>query len=313
MQQRDEYKGPGSYADPEVGGQAPYGEPVRSPFEQSVGGNPASVAPIGVVPVGMPMGMEGPDSVGAFPAAGTVLASTFVVDLGLEIQRGFRRKLLTILLLQLLLTMGVGLTLRYVIPIESLLLVVFPAQSIQALVLGMVCLVCLPLLTYVRDRHPWNLICVALWSVAWGTFLAAAQVPGGMLRSNAGFVIFGAATVGVAFLLLLSTSFTFKDGETGERYLMGFAAAGWISWLLMVGLAVAFYTQTPQLYEQAGHFVGGLLVASALFAWVAYDSAKLCERMQPDDYMKGVVYFYTDFLLVCCCCLLAGCASGGSG
>ena len=31
--------------------------------------------------------------------------------------------------------------------------------------------------------------------------------------------------------------------------------------------------------------------------------------MQPDDYMKGVVYFYTDFLLVCCCCICAGCLS----
>ena len=48
-------------------------------------------------------------------------------------------------------------------------------------------------------------------------------------------------------------------------------------------------------------------MASLLFAWVAYDANKLCKRMQPDDYMKGVVYFYTDFLFMCCCCIVLGC------
>ena len=29
-----------------------------------------------------------------------------------------------------------------------------------------------------------------------------------------------------------------------------------------------------------------------------YDANKLCKTMQPDDYMKGVIYFYTDFIFV---------------
>ena len=96
----------------------------------------------------------------------------------------------------------------------------------------------------------------------------------------------------------------------------------------------------------AAHFIMANLIAVCLFAWVVYvqshsknacthpqtssilhhpactpsshplhlgsvlvryDSGRLCERMQPDDYMKGVIYFYTDFLMVCCCCLFAGC------
>ena len=76
--------------------------------------------------------------------------------------------------------------------------------------------------------------------------------------------------------------------------------------------AAVFYSQTPQLYEALGHFVGAMVIASMIFSWVAYDSAKLCQRMQPDDYMKGVVYFYTDFLMVCCCCLFVGCLSAGA-
>lgn len=83
-----------------------------------------------------------------------------------------------------------------------------------------------------------------------------------------------------------------------------------------------FYSQTSELgyhyvyegatawmpyYDSIGHYIGGFLAASLLFLWVTVDSAKLCARMQPDEYMKGVVYFYTDFLLVCCCCLFASC------
>jgi hypothetical protein len=38
--------------------------------------------------------------------------------------------------------------------------------------------------------------------------------------------------------------------------------------------------------------------------------------MSPDEYMKGVIYFYTDMFYVCMCCALLAClgsAGGGSG
>ena len=141
----------------------------------------------------------------ATAGTGTVLAgSTFVVDLGIEIQRGFRRKLLTILLLQLCLSLAVGLVIRYVVPLDSFLNIVFPAQSLQTLVLGLACVVGLPCLTYVRDYHPWNLVCTTLWTLAWGVFLAACHVPGGIVRSNALFVIFGTTCLGIAILVIHS-------------------------------------------------------------------------------------------------------------
>ena len=39
-------------------------------------------------------------------------------------------------------------------------------------------------------------------------------------------------------------------------------------------------------------------------------------QMSPDEYMKGVIYFYTDMFYVCMCCALLAClgsAGGGSG
>ena len=74
--------------------------------------------------------------------------------------------------------------------------------------------------------------------------------------------------------------------------------------------AIVFYTQYPEVFEQAGHFISALLFSSFLFAWLCYDAAALCNRMQPDDYMKGVTYFYTDFMYACVCCALLGCLTG---
>ena len=245
------------------------------------------------------------------PMQGAVLAEAFVVDLGLEIQRGFRRKMLAILLLQLCLSLLVGLVLRYAVPLESFLLVVFPPGSAQPIILGAVCLGCLPVLSCVRETHPWNFVCTTIWSIVWGVFLAASQVPGGFVVSNALFTIFGATTIGVAALLVCSTCFSYTDRYTGERRLWSFQACGWVGFLVMIVVSILFYTQVDGYFEHGGHFIGGMIVASVLFAWVTYDANKLCKTMQPDDYMKGVIYFYTDFLYVCCCCLLLGCLGGG--
>ena len=246
-----------------------------------------------------------------------------VWNLSLGIQRGFRRKMLTILLMQLVLTMVVGLVLRFCF--LRALTTIFPAQSIQTLLLGMGCLILLPCLTAVRDRHPWNMICTTLWTLAWATFLAAAQVPGGVVKSNALFVIFGSTVIGVASLLVLSTCGTWVDPDTGIAGLPSFRMAGWISWVILLAGMITVYMLTKDIqtldndgvtlvpfYENAGHVIVGIGVGSLIFAWVVFDSDKLCERMMPDDYMKGVVYFYTDFLMVCCCCLFVGCLSAGA-
>jgi len=243
---------------------------------------------------------------------GAVLGQ-FVTHLNFQIQRGFRRKMLGILFLQLCLTMAVGLAVRYAIPLDAFLTVAFPAQSVQTLVLGFLCIGGLPLITAVRDKHPWNLVCTTLWTVVWAVFLAASHVPGGFIRSNALFVAFGSLAVGVGALLLLSTTFSYIDHDTGERTLISFGNAGFIAYVVMIAAAIVFYSQTPHLYEAVGHFIGALIFTTGLFAWVVYESTKLCERMRPDDYMKGVIYFYTDFLFCCCCCLFAGCMTGGAG
>ena len=58
------------------------------------------------------------------------------------------------------------------------------------------------------------------------------------------------------------------------------------------------------------------VVSSIVFAWFCYEAFKLSAKMSPDEYMKGVIYFYTDMFYVCMCCALLAClgsAGGGNG
>ena len=74
----------------------------------------------------------------------------------------------------------------------------------------------------------------------------------------------------------------------------------------MLAGMITFAAMVPGHYETWAHFLGGAIVATIIFFWTAYDCDKLTEKLQPDDYMKGITYLYTDFIVVCCCCLCMG-------
>jgi hypothetical protein len=156
--------------------------------------------------------------------------------------------------------MAVGLLTLYAPPLidgNPAICKVFPAQSIQTLILGVVCVIALPALSSVKDRHPWNMVAVTAWTLLWGVFLAAAHVPGGLLKSNVLFVMFGACTLGVILLTIFSTCCTFRDAETGEKSLMSFGSAGTLAWILTVIAAFVFYANTTSHYETVAHFIAG--------------------------------------------------------
>ena len=52
----------------------------------------------------------------------------------------------------------------------------------------------------------------------------------------------------------------------------------------------------------------------SLHLWVSFDAARLCGKLKPDEYMKGVVFFYADLLSIFAVCLVcAWCAVACSG
>ena len=61
------------------------------------------------------------------------------------------------------------------------------------------------------------------------------------------------------------------------------------------------------------------ILTAMTIIWFSADAAKIEKRLTPDDYMMGVICFYTDFfiivatVLVICCTVAMFCAGGGEG
>ena len=215
---------------------------------------------------------------------------------------------------------------RYTPHVNGVLELAFPPQKIQSLVLLLAVMTGLPIMTCIKDSHPWNLAFTAGWSVLLGVFLGASDLPGAYSRAHAFLMIMLELTLGVTLLIPLSLCKT--QGEHGLPKLWGFGAAGMVSWLLTVVIASVVFTQAKASVNWDGIapepiFATTTVVSSIIFTWFCYEAFKLCCRMKPDEYMKvrlrlrlrvrvrvrvrvnpspsptpeqGVIYFYTDML-----------------
>merc|ERR1711972_688111 len=128
----------------------------------------------------------------------------------------------------------------------------------------------------------------------------------------------GQLTTGVFGLLLFSQiKYWHEDICTAEWRLISFGKAGFISYVCwLIAWAVLFsQLQGGHLSGVAvGHFVAATIISTLIFMWISYDAYKLCCKMTPDEYLKGVIHFYTDMFYVCiCCCIITCLGSAGRG
>ena len=139
----------------------------------------------------------------------------------LEFQlQGFRKKMLSILALQMAFTLAVAFFVRYVPRVNSVLELAFPPQKVQSLILLLAVMSGLPIMTCIKDSHPWNLVFTAGWSVLLGIFLGASDLPGAYSRAHAFFVIMLELALGIVILIPFSLRKTV--GEHGPPRLWGF-------------------------------------------------------------------------------------------
>ena len=227
----------------------------------------------------------------AHATAGPGVNPYAVNELPLEIQQGFRKKMLTILFLQMFFSLSVAFFVRYVPGVNGVLEKAFPPQKIPSLVLLVVVMFGLPLMSCIKDNHPWNLVFTAGWSVLLGIFLGASDLPGAYSRAHAFLMIMLELTCGIMLLIPFSLLKT-VDAETGRPKLWGFASAGLCSWLLTVTMASVVFTQAKAGIHWDGIspepiFATTTVVSTIIFAWFCYEAFKLSCRMKPDEYMKG--------------------------
>jgi len=168
----------------------------------------------------------------------------------------------------------------------------------------------IPTLSFLKDRHPWNMVFTAVWSVVFAVFIAASDLPESYFLSHSLFQIMFQLNAAVALLLVFAM--TMGRNEADEPALWSFGMAGTLAWVIYMTGAIIVYFVCLQEASTIGHFITSALISSLVFSWICYDAAQLCRKMSPDDYMKGVIHFYTDLFFVCLCCAFLSCV-GQSG
>ena len=236
------------------------------------------------------------------------LANSTVVDrMPLYIQASFRRKMLTLLMLQLGTVCGLGLALRH--HATDVIAAVFPHKLISV-AFGLALMLCIPLLARVRDTYPQNYLAFISWTLATAVFFASAHMPTdttGWVRSNVLFFAWGLCAVGVFFLMVLCCQSTVERKRkrlTGRKQLRPFGSAGFFAWIMMTVAGSVFYNMNRDAFDSVGMFLAGYILATMLFIWVITDCGLITEKLEPQEYFKSTLYFYTDFVVLCCACTL---------
>jgi hypothetical protein len=66
--------------------------------------------------------------------------------------------------------------------------------------------------------------------------------------------------------------------------------------LTLIG-SLPLYFLKLQKYIEIFHFGASLVAMFLICMWFAYDASCMNERLSPDEYMQGMVFFYTDMVL----------------
>ena len=231
-----------------------------------------------------------------------------VSELPTSIQLGFRLKMLTLLLVQLVCTLSLSFLLRFGVSLSSNLT---GEQAVRGVAYGCLfaAVVALLLLNGYKQKHPLNLALVGLFSVCFAAFVATSDLPGGLFRSHALLLLMTEVATGVFLLVPLS------QVPWGAKPL-SLHRAGLISyglWLTGAGIIYGILEPNALGNIEPGHFVSVTIGVSLLFVWVFYDAHVITCKASPDEYLMTIIYFYTDLFYTCICCCLLACAASTGG
>ncbi|RLN91018.1 hypothetical protein BBJ28_00007376 [Nothophytophthora sp. Chile5] len=236
-----------------------------------------------------------------------------IAMLPLEMQIAFRRKMLFIFALQLLLLTILVTVLTYESTLSQFTTDAFKSTTdLVGPLIGSV--VALGAVYFVRTRFPLNWLMVAAFTVVLSLLVAAVQT---WLDTPAGLFCCGFTFVAVCIMMLLS-SLTYRyrestattDPEAGQQVnrdgqvvLRSSLFAGCVAFTVSAVLAGVLFAI---LGGDGGGFVTlqalgySLLLELVLITWFSYDASSMYSVLTPDEYMSGVVYFYVDLIVLTC-------------
>ncbi|KAG6580247.1 N-methyl-D-aspartate receptor glutamate-binding subunit [Phytophthora cinnamomi] len=217
-----------------------------------------------------------------------------VIHMPVVIQQGFRRKLFSIFTLQLLAVVILLIFFSYVPAIHRAFKEAFFNWH-YVFIMFVIMVLALLWLYLVKYRFPLNFMVLGVYTVTQSLFFAAFDC---LFDTKASIFIFtflfgimGVTTV--LSTMIIKRSFDPNIQPTLISYpvvlliafFLGFVTSLFIYFFYMVDVV------SPLQYSAS------LAVMLLLIMWFAYDASCMNERLSPDEYMQGMVFFYTDMVL----------------
>ncbi|KAI9997987.1 hypothetical protein PInf_002321 [Phytophthora infestans] len=234
-------------------------------------------------------------------------------------QIAFRRKMLSIFALQLMLLTALVASLTYNSTLSEWTRSTFKRTTdLVGPLIGSIA--ALGGVYFVRTRFPLNWVMVAAFSVVLSLLVAGVQT---WLDTPAGLFCCGFTFVTVCVMIVLSSlsyryhgdaipsgpSAGLQPDTDGEVVLRSSLVSGCIAFAISAIISGILYG----ILGDSDDFVSlralgySLALELVLIVWFSYDASSMYSIMTPDEYMSGVVYFYVDLIvLTCAAFFLAG-------
>ncbi|KAF0739854.1 hypothetical protein Ae201684P_016859 [Aphanomyces euteiches] len=212
----------------------------------------------------------------------------FIVDnMPIEIQIGFRRKLFRLFSMQLLSLVG----LIAIFSTSSALRSAFGSfwHLVGIFALTIVLLFWLFIKKY---NYPANFVILTLYTISTSIFLVGVDA---FLSTHVTIFIFGFTFVVMTQLGFYCT-LSYKRSD-GTPALFGYLKCVTVAFILTLGVSCAIYFTL--LTDIIGLTAFLLSCGAILFLsfWFAYDASCMNQRLSPDEYMQGMIFFYTDMVV----------------
>ncbi|KAG7386076.1 hypothetical protein PHYPSEUDO_000668 [Phytophthora pseudosyringae] len=242
-----------------------------------------------------------------------------IATLPMPMQIAFRRKMLSIFALQLLVLTALVASLTYDSMLSEWTHDTFKRTvDLVGPLVGSIA--ALSSVYFVRTRFPLNWLMVAAFSLVLSLLVAGVQT---WLDTPAGLFCCGFTFVTVCVMIVLSgLSYRYHGDEipsgpsaglqpdtNGEVVLRSSLVSGCMAFAISAVISGVLYA----IVGDTDGFVSlralgySLALELVLIVWFSYDASSMYSIMTPDEYMSGVVYFYVDLIvLTCAAFFLAG-------
>ncbi|OWZ06068.1 Protein kinase [Phytophthora megakarya] len=217
-----------------------------------------------------------------------------VIHMPVEIQQGFRRKLFSIFTLQLLAVVILISFFSYIPAITDAFQKTFYNWH-YVFIMFVLMVLALLWLYLVKYRFPLNFMVLGVYTITQSLFFSAFDC---LFETKASIFIFTFLFGIMGITTMLCTTIIKRSFEPNiQSTLISYPVVLLIAFFL--GFVVSLFIYFFYMVEAVSplQYSASLAVMLLLIMWFAYDASCMNERLSPDEYMQGMVFFYTDMVL----------------